>query len=41
MIYVKDFYDKHFIKNPSHVGKIKKSAYLVTEEPKILDELKK
>ena len=40
MIYVKDFYDKYFIKNPSRVGKIKRSVYLVTEEPKILDELK-
>ena len=41
LVYVKDFYDKYFIKNPSQLGKILKSVYLVTEEPKILDELKK
>ncbi len=41
MIYVRDFYEKYFLKYPQNKGKVKKSVYLVTEDPKILDELKK
>jgi hypothetical protein len=41
MIYVRDFYEKYFFKYPHKKEKIKKSVYLVTEDPTILDELKK
>ena len=41
MIYVGDFYEKYFFKYPQNRGKVKKSVYLVTEDPTILDELKK
>ena len=41
MIYVRDFYEKYFFKYPQNRGKVKKSVYLVTEDPTILDELKK
>jgi hypothetical protein len=41
MVYVKDFYDKYFLKNPTKDGLVKRSVFLATEEPKVLDELKK
>ena len=41
MVYVKDFYDKYFLKNPTKQGLVKRIVFLATEEPKVLDELKK
>ncbi len=41
MMYVRDFYEKYFLKYPQNKGKVKKSVYLVTEDPTILDEMKK
>ncbi len=41
MIYVRDFYEKYFLKYPQNKGKVAKSVYLVTEDLTILNELKK
>ena len=41
MIFVRDFYEKYFIKHPQNKGKVKKKVYLVTEDLTVLDELKK
>ena len=41
MVYVKDFYDKYFLKNPNELSRVKRRVFLVTEEPNVLDDLKK
>jgi hypothetical protein len=41
MIYVRNFFEKYFLKYPQNKGKVTKSVYLVTEDLTILDELKK
>ena len=41
MVYVKDFYDKYFIKNPNKLSRVKRRVFLVTEEPNVLDKLNK
>lgn len=41
MIFVRDFYEKYFIKHPQNKGKVKKNVYLVTEDLTVLDEIKK
>jgi hypothetical protein len=41
MIFVRDFYEKYFIKHPQNQGKVKRKVYLVTEDLTVLDELKK
>ena len=41
MLYVKDYYDKYFIKFPQSIGLVKRNVYLVTEDLSVLDELKK
>ena len=41
MIFVRDFYEKYFIKHPQNKDKVKKRVYLVTEDLTVLDELKK
>ena len=38
MIYVKDFYDKYFLKYPQNIGKIDKNIYLITEDLDVLEE---
>ena len=38
MLYVKDFYDKYFLKNRHDNGKVVKNVYLVTEDIDVLDE---
>ena len=41
MLYVEDFYEKYFRKNPNNIGKIVKNVYLVTEDLSVLEEIKK
>ena len=38
MTYVKDFYDKYFLKNPEKIGKVNRTVYLVTEDLEVLKE---
>lgn len=39
--YVDDFYYKYFLLNPDQVDKVNKTIFLVTEDPQVLDQLKK
>ena len=38
MVYVRDFYEKYFFKNPNHIGKVNRTVYLVTEDLNVLEE---
>ena len=38
MIWVRDFYDKYFLKFPELVGKVNRTVYLVTEDLGVLNE---
>ena len=38
MRHVTDFYDKYFFNNPSKIGKVNRTVYLVTEDLDVLNE---